>query len=57
MIVTHIGILIYPVKDSTERGLFFFNKNLQKKKKMGIPNKLNWSITIGILLYCILRYY
>ena len=43
MIVTHIGIQMYPVKDSAERGLVF-----SKYSFFGIPNKLNWSVMPGV---------
>ena len=44
MIVIHIGIPMYPVKDSPERGEVF--SNIGFWIIFGIPNKLNWSITI-----------
>ena len=43
---------MYPVKDSAERGLVFSEYSF--REFLGIPNKLNWSITIGILFYYIL---
>ena len=56
MIVIHIGILIYPVKDSAERafsksGFFFILLVIPLKFR----KKMNWSMTNGILLHLILQ--
>ena len=52
MIVIHIGILMFPIKDLAESGVVF--SKYRFSNYFMISNKLNWSITIGILLYCIL---
>ena len=53
MNLTHIGILIFPVKDSAKRGQIFSKYRIFEY--FWDPNKLNRSITIDILLYSILR--
>ena len=50
MIVIHIGILIYPVKDAAKSGSVFL-KNIGFLNSYGIPKKLKRSITIDTLLF------
>ena len=52
MIVIHIGTLKYPVKNAAERGPVF--SKYRVFNIFGIPNKINMSMTINILLYGIL---